>query len=107
LILKELNKIKRTGVGRSEFQRAREYLSGQLLLGLEDTMDHMLWVGEGIISKNKIKTLKGVLKELEKIRPTDMKRIAGVILDTNRYNLAVVGPITGRQERQIKQLLAV
>lgn len=107
LIVGELNRIKRAGVGQSEFQRAREYLSGQLLLGLEDTVDHMLWVGEGVISKNKIKTLKGVLKELEKIGPVDMRRIARVILNTKRYNLAVVGPITSRQERQIKQLLAV
>jgi len=107
LIIKELNKIKHDGVSRSEFQRAREYLSGQLLLGLEDTLEHMLWVGEGIVSKNKIKTLKGILKELKKIKPADMKRIAKVILNAKRYNLAVVGPLTGQQKKQINQLLAV
>jgi len=105
LILKELTKIKRNGVGRSEFQRAREYLSGQLLLGLEDTLEHMLWVGEGIVTKNKIKTLKSILKELKKIKPADMKRIARAILNTKRYNLAVVGPVTKQQEAQISKLL--
>jgi len=107
LILKELNKIKRLGVGQNEFQRAREYLSGQLLLGLEDTMDHMLWIGEGVIVKNKVKTLKGMLKEFERIKPADMKRIAKETLNTNRYNLAVVGPVTTQQEKQLSRLLHI
>ena len=107
LIIKELNKIKRSGVTQGEFQRAREYLSGQLLLGLEDTMEHMLWVGEGIITKNKVKTRKSVLKELNKIKPADMKRIAKAILNAKRYNLAVIGPVTDQQETQISKLLGV
>ena len=64
LIVKELNKIRRAGVTLGEFQRAREYLSGQLLLGLEDTMEQMLGIGEGIRTKNRIKTRRSVLKEL-------------------------------------------
>jgi hypothetical protein len=34
--LKELKKIKKEGVGEGEFTRGRDYLMGQLLLGLED-----------------------------------------------------------------------
>ncbi len=107
LILKELNKIKRNGVTQSEFQRGREYLLGQLLLGLEDTMDNMLWMGEGILSKNKIKTLKEVVKAFEKIKKGDVQRVAKEILNVNRYNLALVGPITGQQEKQLNQLLGI
>jgi predicted Zn-dependent peptidase len=107
LILKELNKIRREGVGQNEFQRAREYLSGQLLLGLEDTMEHMLWVGEGMITKNKIKTRKGILKEFKKIKPVDIKRIANEILNAKHYNLAIVGPINDRQEKQLCKLVKV
>ena len=61
LILKELNKIRRYGVNQSEFRRGKDYLLGQFLLGLEDTMDNMLWLGEGMVSKNRIKTLKGIV----------------------------------------------
>ena len=107
LILKELNKIKRTGINPSEFQRGREYLLGQLLLGLEDTMENMLWVGESMVSKNKIKTLKQIIKAFEKIKREDIQRIAKEVLRTNRYNLALVGPITGQQEKQLNQLLGI
>jgi predicted Zn-dependent peptidase len=107
LIAKELNKIKREGVSQNEFKRAREYLSGQFLLGLEDTMDHMLWIGEGILTKNKIKTLKSVLNELDKIKPSDIKRVAREILDTKHYNLSVVGPVTKQQEAHLNKLLGI
>ena len=107
LILKEVGKIKRYGVTQNEFQRGREYLLGQLLLGLEDTMDNMLWIGEGIVSKNQIKTLKDIIKAFEKIKKEDVQRVAKEIFNKNRYNFALVGPVTGQQEKQLSQLLGI
>lgn len=107
LILKELSKITRSGVSQSEFQRGREYLLGQLLLGLEDTMENMLWVGEGMVSKNQIKTLNGVVKAFEKITKDDIRRVAKEIFNPKHYNLALVGPVTGRQEKELSQLLGI
>lgn len=107
LIFKELDKIKRSGVNESEFQRAREYLLGQLLLGLEDSMDHMLWLGDALISKNKTKTLKSIIKLFEKIKKEDIKRVAKDVLNTQRYNLALVGPVTVQQEKQLTELLKI
>lgn len=105
LILVELNKVKREGVSLGEFKRAKEYLLGQLLLGMEDTMDHMLWIGESLISRNKIKTRQSVIKEFEKIKKEDVQRVAQELLQENRFNLSVVGPVKEEQEKRLKQLL--
>ena len=107
LILKELSKIRRTGVSQSEFRRGKDYLLGQLLLGLEDTMDNMLWVGEGMISENQVKTLNGIIKVFERIKKEDLQRVAKEVFDPKRYNLALVGPVTGQQEKQLGQLLGM
>jgi predicted Zn-dependent peptidase len=107
LILKELNKIKRSGVNQMEFQRGREYLLGQLLLGLEDTMENMLWIGEGMVSKNKIRTLKEIVRIFKRIKKSDVQRVANEVLETKRYNLALVGPVTGEQEKQLNKLLGL
>lgn len=107
LIQKELDKVKNNGVGQNEFERAREYLSGQLILGLEDTMEHMLWVGEGVIAKNETKTMKSMLQELAKIKRVDVKRVAAEILEQNRYNLAVIGPLTDQQQAQLTKLMKI
>ena len=76
-------------------------------MGLEDTMEHMLWVGEGVITKNRVRTIKSIMKAFDKIKIADIKRVAKEILQTKHYNLAVVGPITVQQEKQLNKLLEV
>jgi predicted Zn-dependent peptidase len=105
LILGELNKIKRNGVGHDEFVRARDYLLGQTLLGLEDTMEHMLWIGDTLISRNKVRTLRSVIRDFEKLTPDDIKRVANDILKPCRFNLAVVGPLTDGQQKALERLI--
>lgn len=105
LIIKELKKIKKSGISQSEFVRGKEYLLGQLSLGLEDTMDHMLWIGGTLISLNKIETLKNIMRKFDNIKKSDVKRVANDILKENRFNLAIVGPLTGRQEKELKDLI--
>lgn len=107
LILKELKKVKLLGVTRGEFTRAKDYLLGQLLLGLEDTMDHMLWIGEAMVAKNSMHTLSRVIKDFERIKMSDIKRVAKAVLDENKYNLAVVGPIEAQQEEKLNRLLGL
>jgi len=107
LIFKELDKIGKHRVGDGEFKRAKEYVLGQIVLGLEDTMDHMLWIGENMIAKNKLETVKEVIRRFEKIKIADIQRVATEILDRRRYNLAVVGPLKEAQEKQLKQMMGV
>ena len=107
LILAELEKVKRSGVDSNEFTRARDYVLGQMLLGLEDTMEHMLWIGETMISQNKTRTLKSLIKDYEKVTRQDIPRVANDVLRAGRYNLSVVGPLTEAQEKELPQLLGV
>ena len=105
VILNELDKVKRNGVTDDEFTRGRDYLLGQMLLSLEDTMEHMLWIGDTVISQNKTKTLKSLIADFQKIKKEDIRRVAKEILKPGRYNLAVVGPLTDRQKEELLKLL--
>ncbi len=102
VILKELAKIRKNGVTDDEFKRAKDYFLGQLLLGLEDTLDHMLWIGETVISRDRVRSLPDVVKEINHVKLADIKRVAGVLLDPKRLNLAVVGPLTDAQEKDLR-----
>ncbi|MCA9405341.1 MAG: insulinase family protein [Candidatus Omnitrophica bacterium] len=104
LIMKVLNQIKRTGVTDNEFSRAKDYLLGQLMLGLEDTMDQMLWIGEGLIAKNEVRRLEDLIKAYKKVKKEDIKRIAKEIFNKNQFNLAVVGPISEEQQRELNKI---
>jgi len=105
VILSELHKLKNNGVTNGEFIRAKDYYLGQVMLGLEDTLDHMLWIGESTICCNKTRKLQDIIKEVDKIKIGEVKRLAGQIFNEKRYNLAVVGPMVDSQEKELRSLM--
>ena len=107
LILKELKKIKDTPVPLNELKKAKEYFKVQLLLALEDTMDHMLWLGERVISLGKLPDKRGVIKKVDSVSCDDLQRIARSIFKTNNLNLAIVGPIGDKKSRGIEKELVL
>jgi len=105
LILKVLAKIGREGIKEDEFKRAQEYYMGQFLLGLEDTMDMMLWIGSGIISNDQVKTRADVIKKIKAVTRADIKRVALQIFHPSRLNLAIIGPLNDAQKKCISDLV--
>jgi len=70
-------------------------------------MEHMLWIGESTISRDKVKTLKQVISEFSKIKIGDIKRVAKQLFNKNKYNLSVVGPIDRNQSERIEKLFGI
>ena len=91
-IVTELKKIVKEPPPEEELDRAKEFYIGQMELGLESTMNHMLWVGESMLSLGRCKTPDEVIKHVTRIKPADIRRIAKSIFKAENCNLAVVGP---------------
>ena len=100
LILKVLARITAGGVKEDEFRRAQEYYMGQFLLGLEDTMSQMLWMGGGIVSNDQVKSMSDVIKKIKAVTRSDIKRVAKEILNPQRLNVAIIGPMSEDQQKQ-------
>lgn len=100
LILKELAKVKKELVLAGELKRAKDFYLGQLMLALEDTMDHMLWIGESTASLDKVYTWQDIEKNIKKVSVADIKRVAADIFKENNLNLSLIGPLE-RQEKEI------
>ncbi len=98
VILGELARMKKEPVTAGELARAKEYYKGQLLFALEDTMNHMLWLGEKIISNEKDFSVQNILAKIDAAKPGDLARVAGDMLKTSSMNLAVIGPIENDSE---------
>jgi predicted Zn-dependent peptidase len=92
VIVKELGRIKQRLVSSSELRRAKEFYIGQLRLALEDTADHMFWIGEPTLHLNKTYSFTGILREVKKITADDLRRVAISILKHQAMRLAVIGP---------------
>ncbi len=98
VILNELKKIKDKLVTEDEFKRAKEFYLGQLELALEDTMDHMLWIGESIVMLDKTYTLDEVTQEIRSLKREDIRKVAQYLFEENKINLAAIGPVKDSQE---------
>lgn len=104
LILKELKKTADELVSPQEFKRAEEFYLGQLMLALEDTLDHMLWIGESTVALDKTQTVRQVIDEVKSIRRPDIRDAARRIFRENSLNLALIGPLKDREQSIYRQL---
>jgi len=105
IIIKELSSVKNSYVTEDELERAKEYYKGQLLLALEDTTSRMLWLGDKLITKEGIPSVKHVLNEVLSIKKEDIKRITEKMFCTESISLAAIGPKDALKESRIKNIL--
>ena len=105
LILKELSKIKKTPVTADEFSRAKEFYSGQLRLALEDTLEHMLWIGETTATLDKAFSLNEIIAEVNSVSRGNVREAAQQVFKENNLNLSIIGPLKGAESSLRKQLL--
>ncbi len=101
LILKELSKIRKEPVTKKEFNRAVEYYQGHLAFLVEDTTDHMLWLGEKIVTKDEPIDIDRVSDNIKKVKLEDTLKIASEIFKRKNLNIAVVGRTGKPEERAI------
>jgi predicted Zn-dependent peptidase len=104
LILLELGKAKHELVSPGEFKRAKDFYIGQLELALEDTMEHMLWIGEAAASLDKTYSLKQIIKEIRAVTREDLRTVARQLFVEKNMNLALIGPLGSQEEIIYNQL---
>ncbi|MBI4394876.1 MAG: insulinase family protein, partial [Candidatus Omnitrophica bacterium] len=102
VIMRELDHLKRTYVSKSELRRAKDYYLGQLLLGLEDTLDHALWFGERVLYGEDVPDLEEIKRQIEAVDQGDLQNLAKRFFKTPNVHLALIGPIDSKFEKRLK-----
>ncbi len=91
-ILKEYKNITQRKVSEKELQKAKDYIKGKTVMGLESSNA----VAEFLINqetyRNEILTSEQIFTKLDKITVEDIQRLAKDIFVPEKLNLAVVGP---------------
>ena len=106
-IFTELSRIRRGPIPRAELRRAKDYYAGQLLMGLEDTLDHMLWIGEQAVTVGRIAKPETLLTHLAKVTPQNIRRVARQLFVTPKMHLAIVGPIAEPEASRLTALCRI
>lgn len=105
VILEVLEAVKKEPVPEEELKRAKEYYKGQLLFALEDTMSHMLWLGEKLVAGEKDFSVKKLLDKVEAVGPEDLMRVANSMFKDENMNLAIIGPV--KEDGALKEVLHI
>lgn len=105
VIIKELHKIRTIDIPNQELKRAKEFFKVQFLLSLEDTLEHMLHLGNHVISTGKIPEKKEIIKKIDSISGTDLKRVAKDIFNSKNINLALIGPMDDKDRKELEKEL--
>ncbi len=101
--LQELTKLTKKNVPAEELRRAKDYYSGQFLMGLEDTLDHLLWVGEKVLYREGLPDRREIIRSIEKVTPEDIRKVARNIFQTSRINLSLIGPLKKNEQKRIEK----
>jgi predicted Zn-dependent peptidase len=102
-ILEELRGVKEKPVTAGELKRAKEFFKVQLLMALEDTIEHMLWLGDYMTSLNKLPDAKDTIKKMEAVTSDDIMRVSRDIFNTSGLNIAMIGAIEDREQKEIEK----
>lgn len=105
LIVKELRKIKQNLASADELKRAKEYAKVQLSMALESTTNHMLWLGEHVVMTGNLPDKKNILKKIDAVSLTDIKRVSGGIFTAPNANLAIIGPLKDENRKHMEKEL--
>ena len=104
-ILEELRRVKEKHVTPGELKRAKEFFKVQLLMALEDTLEHMLWLGDFSVSLNKLPNVEDVIQKVEDVTADDIMRVSRNIFNASGLNVAMIGSLNDKEQKEIEKEL--
>ncbi len=104
--LRELKKMKNIVIKDSELQKAKEYIKGSTVLGLETSDDIAEYLIGQEVRHGKIKVPAQIHQKIDAVTAQDIRSVAQDIFRKERLNLAIIGPHAGR-EKELQELLVV
>jgi predicted Zn-dependent peptidase len=97
LILKEIHQLRETKVDPNELQDAKEYTKGSLLLSAESNDNQMVRLAQNETYFNGYVPLQKIVDEIDMVSPNDIIELAEDRLQTGRFSLTMLGPITDEE----------
>jgi len=98
LILKEIEKLKKTRVGAGELRKAKEYTKGNLLLASESNDNQMVRLAQNETHFGRYIPLQEVVDNIEAVSGDDILELGRYLFQDNRFALTMLGPVGDGKE---------
>ncbi len=98
LILKEYQNIKNKKITKDELSKAKDYLKGNMTLGLESSDSKASFYATQELLTEKILTLKEKIAKIDMVSQKDVQETALDIFTPEKLNLAIIGPYKNKTQ---------
>ncbi|KKP57558.1 MAG: Peptidase M16 domain protein [Candidatus Moranbacteria bacterium GW2011_GWF2_34_56] len=102
-ILKEYKKISSKKVTPQELQKAKDFIKGKSVMGLESSDSVASFLIGQEVRKDKILTPEEIFKKIDKVTAEDILRVAKDIFKNEKLNLALIGP--HKKSKELEEIL--
>ena len=93
--------ISTQGFNKEEIERAKTYLSGNLLLSLESSTSRMLRLARESVYTSKVASVDEVVSRINAVDEKQTNNLITDFLHPRKYTIAAVGPITEKEVQNI------
>lgn len=91
-ILEEMSRLANELIPEDELQRAKDHLTGRLLLGLETSDALATYYGGQEVLREEIITPEELIRKVRAVKAEDLRDLAKFIFLNSKLNLAIIGP---------------
>jgi predicted Zn-dependent peptidase len=106
VILSEYQKTCRTGgISAKELTKAKEFLKGRLILGLEDSQEMDELYTEDYLLENRVRTAEEIIKNIDQVSAESVIRVAREIFAPYNLNLSIIGPFKDDGRQKFEKIL--
>ena len=92
IILEEYKKISTELVSEKELKKAKDFIKGKSLMGLEASDEVAMFFIIQELHKKKIMKMEEIFAHIDKVKTSDILRVARDIFQNKKLNLAIIGP---------------
>lgn len=100
VLLGELRRLMSDLISKEEFDRAKAYVKGGTLLGVETSDDLASWYGFQALTENEILSPVEYCKQIDALTRENLRDVASEILRNDRINIGILGPFENASEFQ-------
>lgn len=96
-IVEEYRKIRDEDLPLEELKKAKAYLKGKMVLSLEDSEEYAHLLAKYELLHNLIRSPEEIMKMIEVVKVSDVKRVCSDLLKGEKMKLAVIGPYSDKK----------
>lgn len=95
-IIEECKKFANEPISEAELRKTKDYIIGNLFLGLESSDSVAEFAGMQEVLKGEVMKPKEMVEKIEKVTAKDIQKIARELFQDKHLNLAVLGDVTDK-----------